>query len=76
MTATDRDPVFHLRVPAELKEQLQAAADAGHRSLNAEMLLRLRESFGREDVAQDFDARLSALEEDMREMRKALGKRR
>lgn len=41
----DREPVFGLRLPADLRTKLQKAADDNHRSLTAETLLRLQQSF-------------------------------
>ena len=37
---------FHVRMPKRLKDELQAAADRGDRSLNSEIVDRLEESFG------------------------------
>lgn len=42
---TREDPQMKLRLPAELKDRLAAAADDNSRSLNAEVVLRLEESF-------------------------------
>ena len=39
------DPQMKLRLPAELKERVEKAAQASGRSLNAEILQRLNESF-------------------------------
>lgn len=41
---TREDPQMKLRLPAELKDQLSALAEANGRSLNAEVVLRLDES--------------------------------
>lgn len=38
------DPQFKLRLPLELKEQIEAAAEENHRSMNAEIVARLQES--------------------------------
>lgn len=39
------DPQFKLRIPPALKVQIDQAAAENHRSLNAEILARLEESF-------------------------------
>lgn len=39
------DPQVNLRIPADLKERLEDAAQAGRRSLNAEIVARLQDSF-------------------------------
>lgn len=39
-------PTFHVRMPKRLKDELQAAADRGERSLNSEIVDRLEGSFG------------------------------
>ena len=43
---TREDPQMKLRLPAKLKDQLAALAEANGRSLNAEVVLRLEESLG------------------------------
>lgn len=48
------------RLPYSLYERLQVAADQANRSLNAEIVLRLKESFSAEDPVKRL---LSALEE-------------
>lgn len=40
------DPQFKLRMPPELKEAIDVAAERNNRSMNAEMLARLSDSFG------------------------------
>ena len=49
---TREDPQMKLRLPAELKDQLAALAEANGRSLNAEVVLRLEESLGSAGGAQ------------------------
>lgn len=39
------DPHFRLRVPGDLKEQIEAAAKRNKRSMNAEVVSRLEHSF-------------------------------
>ena len=49
---TQTDPQFKLRLPDRLRDQIKAASDANNRSMNAEIVSRLEESFrGRERVA-------------------------
>lgn len=42
------DPTIYLRIPADLKAQLDAAADAGRRSFTAEAVARLQSTFSRQ----------------------------
>ncbi|OAJ61494.1 hypothetical protein A6V36_24285 [Paraburkholderia ginsengiterrae] len=42
---TSEDIQTNLRLPADLKERLKQAADASNRSMNAEVVARLEESF-------------------------------
>jgi len=39
------DPQFKLRMPPELRAQVEQAAKAAHRSLNAEIVIRLEATF-------------------------------
>ncbi len=39
------DPKFMLRLPVQLRDQVQAAASANNRSMNAEIVSRLEASF-------------------------------
>ncbi|KTT24262.1 hypothetical protein SB14R_10480 [Pseudomonas oryzihabitans] len=39
------DPQYKLRLPAELKHSIEVAAGNNHRSMNAEIVARLTESF-------------------------------
>lgn len=39
------DPQFKLRMPPELRAQVEQAAKAAHRSLNAEIVIRLESTF-------------------------------
>lgn len=47
------DAQFKLRMPAPLREQLEEAAKAAHRSLNAELIVRLEASFASKEKAHD-----------------------
>jgi len=47
------DPQANLRIPADLKERLEEAAQAGRRSLNAEIVARLQGSFETRTVKID-----------------------
>lgn len=73
MPAKRLDPVS-LRLPADLREQLDVAAQEGGRSLNAEIRLRLEKSFVLEASEQlpDFvsSQRLDALEAELEDLRK------
>jgi predicted transcriptional regulator len=42
---TSEDIQTNLRLPGDLKERLKQAADASNRSMNAEVVARLEESF-------------------------------
>ncbi|MDN6322764.1 MAG: Arc family DNA-binding protein [Halomonas sp.] len=39
------DPQYKLRLPADLKEKIKQASEENHRSMNAEIVARLQESF-------------------------------
>lgn len=41
---------FRLRIPGDLKVQIEAAADANRRSMTAEIVARLQESFSAESL--------------------------
>jgi len=45
MSSKQQKPPYPLRMPDDLKDQLKSAADHNHRSLNAEIVARLQESF-------------------------------
>lgn len=45
VTPKQTDPQFKLRLPAELKEQIEQAAEENNRSMNAEIVARLESSF-------------------------------
>lgn len=42
------DPQYKLRMPQEIKERIQEAAKANHRSMNAEIVARLADSLERD----------------------------
>lgn len=45
MTTHDTHIQYKLRMPPELRDQLKAASEENHRSMNAEIVARLQESF-------------------------------
>lgn len=47
------DSQFRLRVPAALRLQIEKAAQASRRSMNAEMVVRLEASFAKEQPLQE-----------------------
>jgi predicted HicB family RNase H-like nuclease len=47
------DPQFKLRVPPALHSQVEQAAKAVRRSMNAEIVARLEASFAKEQKAQE-----------------------
>ncbi len=47
------DPQFKLRVPAALRLQIEQAAHAARRSMNAELVIRLEASFAKEQLLQE-----------------------
>jgi hypothetical protein len=66
-------PPFGLRLPRRLKERVEASAQANSRSLNAEITVRLEQSFGEavgsEDalaLARSNEARLKIIEDALR----------
>ncbi|HBO3290780.1 Arc family DNA-binding protein [Pseudomonas aeruginosa] len=50
------DPQVNFRMPAELKEKLEQAAAANHRSITAELVSRLQDSFFHENVGRHQNA--------------------
>lgn len=54
------DPQLNFRCPAELKDRLEAAAEASGRSLTQEIVARLATSF---ELARETDAAIARLEE-------------
>lgn len=59
---TRKDPQLNLRLPADLKEMLEAAATDNNRSVTAETVERLRGSFSSEKSSGDALFLLSRLE--------------
>ena len=47
------DPQFKLRVPPALRIQIEQAAHAARRSMNAELVIRLEASFAKEQPLQE-----------------------
>lgn len=62
------DPQFNLRVPIELKQQVENAAKESGRSINAEAVFRLEQSF-RNEIG---DLKSVPTEELMKELAKRL----
>jgi len=62
------DPQFNLRVPIELKQQVEEAAKESGRSINAEAVYRLGQSF--EEKFRDLES--APTEELMKELAKRL----
>lgn len=50
------DPQYKLRFPPKLKERIEEAAKASGRSMNAEIVSRLENSFGKVAPDQPFEA--------------------
>lgn len=55
------EPQYKLRMPAELRDKLKKAAKESHRSMNAEMVARLQESFEETTTRPVRDGDLDAL---------------
>ena len=53
-TPKQTDPQFKLRMTQSLKDHIEAAAETNNRSMNAEIVARLEESF-KHDVSANFD---------------------
>lgn len=73
MPAKRLDPVS-LRLPADLREQLDVAAQEGGRSLNAEIRFRLEKSFevGEDAAGHDATKRIDTLETELETLRAEL----
>lgn len=52
MAPKQTDPQFKLRMTPEIKDAIEAAAKADNRSMNAEILSRLEDSFRKSDLAE------------------------
>lgn len=65
------DPYFRLRIPEDLKARVQKAAEANKRSMTAEIIARLDESFSsdRKYTEQDILRIMDALEEATKKLR-------
>lgn len=55
------DPQLKIRLPVELKESIESAAEAADRSMNAEIVQRLEASLEAGDVLLDLQRELTAL---------------
>lgn len=49
------DPQFRIRMPADLKRRAEEAAEQNHRSLNAEIVQRVADSFDPASMAERLD---------------------
>lgn len=68
LRAMTAEPLFfRLRLPEDLKAQIEASAKANGRSMNAEVLSRLERSFDLDDGLADLDTRVQNIEENERE---------
>lgn len=56
------DPQINIRIPAALKSRLDEAAEGSGRSLTAEVVRRLEDSFGGVDPVQALEKRVAELE--------------
>jgi hypothetical protein len=69
MAPKQTDPQFKLRLPPDLKDALDSAAQRNNRSVSAEILARLAESFryeGKEDV---WDRKIADLDRQQAELK-------
>jgi hypothetical protein len=57
------DPQYKLRLPAELKARIETAAKAANRSMNAEIVSRLEESFETSEPDETSRSRAAAMAE-------------
>lgn len=53
------DPQYKLRLPVDLKEKIKKASEYNHRSMNAEIVARLEESFRSEAIDNDWQSPVS-----------------
>lgn len=63
------DPQVNFRIPAELKDKLDNAAKENGRTLTAELILRLEQTFEHDDQLLDLLTRLEALEGEFDELK-------
>lgn len=69
------DPQMKIRLPADLKDQIEAAAKAAGRSMNAEIVARLEQSFKQEEEGFDLAFRSAVLEDEIKSLEAKLGKK-
>lgn len=62
MAPKQTDPQFKLRLPPDLKEALEAAAQRNNRSVSAEILARLTDTFRYENKEEIWDRRIAELD--------------
>ena len=68
MSTHDTHTQYKLRMPPELRDKLKGASEENHRSMNAEILARLQESFDEENTYTSSIERPELTEEMRREL--------
>ncbi len=65
------DAQMKIRLPADLRDQIVAAAEGAKRSLNAEIVARLEQTFAANDVEIELSARVVENEERIKTLENA-----
>lgn len=69
------DPQMKIRLPADLKDQIETAAKNSGRSMNAEIAARLEQSFKQEQEEFTHAFRSAVLEDEIKSLEARLGKK-
>lgn len=69
------DPQMKIRLPADLKDQIEAASKQSGRSMNAEIVARLEQSFKQGEEEFDHAFRSAVLEDELKSLEARLGKK-
>lgn len=68
------DPQVNFRIPAELKDKLDAAAKENNRTITAELILRLEATFAKDDEVQELRSILDQLYEQVQRIEEDYGR--
>jgi len=69
MSTHDTHTQYKLRMPPELRDKLKSASEENHRSMNAEIVARLQESFDTRLDQNTASALVDSLQQSLREVR-------
>jgi len=69
MSTHDTHTQYKLRMPPELRDKLKSASEENHRSMNAEIVARLQESFDTRLDQNTASSLVDSLQQSLREVR-------